>query len=211
MEKHNELIVGLDVGSNSVGWAVVEMDGDRLKEIHGMGSRIIPASDDTKNFQQGKAQAKNAERRRKRSMRRNHHRYKLRRANLVKVLECINALPEGLGQTARPGQRMMTAIELYGLRAKAVTEPITLDELGRVLYHMNQRRGYKVLPQGLEAGEGDVALLLVQPAAGEGVGLHGQRDRSAAAVISASEGIGAGKNGLPVIRVTFVRAWSTSC
>lgn len=154
MEKHNELIVGLDVGSNSVGWAVVEMDGDRLKEIHGMGSRIIPASDDTKNFQQGKAQAKNAERRRKRSMRRNHHRYKLRRANLVKVLECINALPEGLGQTARPGQRMMTAIELYGLRAKAVTEPITLDELGRVLYHMNQRRGYKDIGELMDEVQG---------------------------------------------------------
>ena len=40
MDDKNELVVGLDVGSNSVGWAVVEMNGERLEKIHGIGSRI---------------------------------------------------------------------------------------------------------------------------------------------------------------------------
>lgn len=138
-----EKIIGLDIGSNSVGWAVVTMQGNDLVELHGMGSRIIPSNDDTKNFEQGKAQTRNADRRRYRSMRRNNHRYKLRRANLVKVLNLIGAWPEKLGEPLTKDSPMLTAMELYGLRAKAVEDPIALPELGRVLYHMNQRRGYK--------------------------------------------------------------------
>ena len=143
MNNGNEMIVGLDLGSNSVGWAVVEMNGDKLERIHGMGSRIIPMGDEKKEFEQGAKITKNAGRRQKRSMRRNNHRYKLRRNNLVKVLHAIDAWPEGLGAPAKPGQRMLSALELYGLRAKAVEEHISMEELGRVLYHMNQRRGYK--------------------------------------------------------------------
>lgn len=143
MNNGNEMIVGLDLGSNSVGWAVVEMNGDKLERIHGMGSRIIPMGDEKKEFEQGAKITKNAGRRQKRSMRRNNQRYKLRRTNLVKVLQAIGAWPEGLGDPAKPGQRMLSASELYGLRAKAADEAITMEELGRVLYHMNQRRGYK--------------------------------------------------------------------
>ncbi|MCW5898349.1 MAG: hypothetical protein KIT10_03680 [Flavobacteriales bacterium] len=138
-----EKIIGLDIGSNSVGWAVVTMRGNDLVELHGMGSRIIPSNDDTKNFEQGKAQTRNADRRRYRSMRRNNHRYKLRRANLVKVLKLIGAWPEKLGEPLTKDSPMLTALELYGLRAQAVKDAIGLPELGRVLYHMNQRRGYK--------------------------------------------------------------------
>jgi CRISPR/Cas system Type II protein with McrA/HNH and RuvC-like nuclease domain len=158
MEKQ-EKIIGLDIGSNSVGWAVVTMQGNELVKLHGMGSRIIPSNDDTRNFEQGKAQTRNADRRRYRSMRRNSQRYKLRRKNLVKVLRLIDAWPDGLGETLRPGDTLLTAKELYGLRARAVDEAIGLHDLGRVLYHMNQRRGYKDIGdlmdelQGKEAAE----------------------------------------------------------
>lgn len=143
MSNKAETIVGLDIGSNSVGWAVVTMEDNQLVKLHGMGSRIIPSNDDTRNFEQGKAQTRNADRRRYRSMRRNNQRYKLRRANLVKVLKLIGAWPEGLGEPLTSASPMLTALELYGLRADAVTKPIGLPDLGRVLYHMNQRRGYK--------------------------------------------------------------------
>jgi len=143
MNGTNETIVGLDIGSNSVGWAVVSMKDNALVKLHGMGSRIIPSNDDTRNFEQGKAQTRNADRRRYRSMRRNNQRYKLRRANLVKVLKLIGAWPEGLGEPLTSASPMLTALELYGLRADAVTKSIGLPDLGRVLYHMNQRRGYK--------------------------------------------------------------------
>lgn len=137
------MIVGLDIGSNSVGWAVVEMKGEHLEKIHGMGSRIIPMGDEKKEFEQGAKITKNNARRQKRSMRRNHQRYKLRRANLVKVLKLMDAWPEGLGEQAKPDEPVLTPLQVYGLRALAVVDPISLKELGRVLYHMNQRRGYK--------------------------------------------------------------------
>lgn len=152
--ERTEKIIGLDIGSNSVGWAVVTMKGNELVELHGMGSRILPSNDDTRNFEQGKAQTRNAARRRYRSMRRNNHRYKLRRTNLVKVLKLIGAWPEGLGERLRPGDTLLTPLELYGLRAKAVDEAITLPELGRVLYHMNQRRGYKDIGELMDELQG---------------------------------------------------------
>lgn len=38
-------ILGLDLGSNSIGWSVVSKDEkDQLKRIEGIGSRIIPMS-----------------------------------------------------------------------------------------------------------------------------------------------------------------------
>ncbi len=143
MQNENELVVGLDIGGNSVGWAVVEMSGDRLKTIHGMGSRIIPMGPELKDFQQGNSITKNAIRRQKRSMRRNNQRYKLRRAKLLKVLEEIGAVPTLPGAMPLNGAAALTSIQLYGLRSRAVDEPVTLPELGRVLYHMSQRRGYK--------------------------------------------------------------------
>lgn len=154
MKNGNELVVGLDVGSNSLGWAVVEMNGEKLEKIHGMGSRIIPMGAELKDFEQGNAITKNAVRRQKRSMRRNNQRYKLRRANLVKVLQELQAMPEGLGELAVRGERMLTSMELYELRAKAVSEPISLLELGRVLYHMNQRRGYKDIGELMDEMQG---------------------------------------------------------
>ncbi|MBS1939625.1 MAG: type II CRISPR RNA-guided endonuclease Cas9, partial [Bacteroidetes bacterium] len=154
MQNENELIVGLDVGSNSVGWAVVEMSGERLEKIHGIGSRIIPMGDEKKEFEQGAKITKNAVRRQKRSMRRNHHRYKLRRANLVQALKLIGAWPEGLGEQTVPDVPVLTSLQLYGLRALAVEDPVSLPELGRILYHMNQRRGYKDIGDLMDEQDG---------------------------------------------------------
>lgn len=154
MENKNELIVGLDVGSNSVGWAVVEMNGERLERIHGMGSRIIPMGDEKKEFEQGAKITKNNARRQKRSMRRNHQRYKLRRANLVKVLKLMEAWPDGLGEQVRADVPVLTPLQVYGLRAMAAVDPVSLTELGRVLYHMNQRRGYKDIGDLMDEQDG---------------------------------------------------------
>ncbi len=154
MESKNELIVGLDVGSNSVGWAVVEMNGERLEKIHGIGSRIIPMGPELKEYEEGKRITKNATRRQKRSMRRNNQRYKLRRANLIRVLKLMNAWSEGLGEAGQPDAQVLTPVQVYGLRALAVLDPVSLQELGRILYHMNQRRGYKDIGDLMDEQDG---------------------------------------------------------
>lgn len=57
-------ILGLDLGTNSIGWALVEVDEDgKIVRILGMGSRIIPLSpDDANEFTSGKSITKNRKR-----------------------------------------------------------------------------------------------------------------------------------------------------
>ena len=38
---------------------------------------------------------------------------------------------------------LLSALELYGLRNKALTEQISLQEIGQIFFHLNQKRGYK--------------------------------------------------------------------
>ena len=55
-------ILGLDLGSGSIGWAVIKED-ENNRVILGLGSRIIPLSvDDATQFTQGKSITKNADR-----------------------------------------------------------------------------------------------------------------------------------------------------
>jgi CRISPR-associated endonuclease Csn1 len=129
-------ILGLDLGVTSIGWALVCEDKDN-KEILGMGSRIIPLSTDDKDeFSSGNKISKNQKRTLKRTQRKGYDRYQLRRKNLTKKLIEVNAFP---------GEELLKlkSLELWSLRASAVSSKIGLNEFGRVLYHLNQKRGYK--------------------------------------------------------------------
>ena len=73
-------ILGLDLGTNSIGWALVnEAETDEeVSSIIRLGVRVNPLTvDETQNFEKGKSITTNAERTLKRSMRRNLQRYKL--------------------------------------------------------------------------------------------------------------------------------------
>lgn len=140
-------VLGLDLGSSSIGWAVVE---ERSKEIISescisdkdkivaIGSRIIPLStDESTQFSKGQALTKNADRTKSRTQRKGYDRYQLRRALL---LEKFAQLGMYNGETLK-----LSKLELWDLRAKAVHEQISLLELGRVLCHINQKRGYRTV------------------------------------------------------------------
>ena len=129
-------ILGLDLGSTSIGFALIE-ENEEKREIITMGSRIIPLSVDDKNqFSQGNAITKNQDRTTKRSQRKGYDRYQQRRTNLSKVLGSLDMLPDEI-------LWKLPSLELYGLRNKAVSEKILLMELGRIFLHLNQKRGYK--------------------------------------------------------------------
>ncbi|MBK6384330.1 MAG: hypothetical protein IPF69_12875 [Chitinophagaceae bacterium] len=51
----NKKILGLDLGTNSIGWALIEPESQK---ILGMGSRIIPMGAELSKFEQGQAQTK---------------------------------------------------------------------------------------------------------------------------------------------------------
>lgn len=130
-------VLGLDLGVASIGWAFIQED-EAKSEILGMGVRIIPLNPDERDeFTAGNAISKNAKRRMKRGMRRNIYRRTLRKDLLRKAL-----LEAGID----PGKDLfegLSKLSLWELRSKAASEQISLDELGRVLYHLNQKRGFK--------------------------------------------------------------------
>ena len=88
-------ILGLDLGTNSIGWAVVNADENgNPQSIEGMGSRIIPMGSDKIDYEKGATITKNADRRAKRSARRMGKRYKMRRNKLLFILDKLGMLPE---------------------------------------------------------------------------------------------------------------------
>ena len=97
-------IIGLDLGTNSIGWAVVNADEitrenetNFLKptEIQCAGSRIIPMSADILgDFDKGNSVSQTAERTGYRSVRRLRERNLQRRERLLKVLKIMDFLPK---------------------------------------------------------------------------------------------------------------------
>ncbi len=133
-------VLGLDLGSASIGWAIideVELGSSETPKIVALGSRIVPEESTTiDKFVKGQAASKCAVRTERRAARRGIDRYQLRREHLTNWLRERDFLPTEF-------EIKLPAIELWGLRSKAVNEKLSPRELGRVIYHLNQKRGYK--------------------------------------------------------------------
>ena len=92
-------ILGLDLGTNSIGWALVNEESSVstsfITGIDGAGSRIIPMSaDQMGDFEKGNSISQTADRTRYRGMRRLRERFLLRRERLHRVLRIMDFLPE---------------------------------------------------------------------------------------------------------------------
>ena len=136
-------ILGLDLGTNSIGWALVnEAENENEKSsIVKLGVRVNPLTvDEQQNFEKGKSITTNADRTLKRSMRRNLQRYKLRRENLIEILKEHNFICD---DTILSENGNFTTFETYKLRAKAATKEVSLEQFARILLMINKKRGYK--------------------------------------------------------------------
>ncbi len=123
--------LGLDIGTTSIGWCIME---DKSRIVRS-GVRIFPVGvQEDKYAKSSVEESKNGARRTARGIRRGYDRYKLRRKQLRRVLLELNMLPERL--------EMPSARALYELRVRGLDEKLTLKEIGRVLLHLNQRRGF---------------------------------------------------------------------
>jgi CRISPR-associated endonuclease Csn1 len=144
-------ILGLDLGTNSIGWAILEK-GQSEGEIIDMGVRIFPAGVD--NLGDGDREiSKNASRRDARQTRRQGFRRKLRKRILLKALAQQGMCPisEETAESLKAADNLIVDENLkewfclnpYELRSRGIKERISLLELGRVLYHFSQRRGFQ--------------------------------------------------------------------
>ena len=97
-------ILGLDLGTNSIGWAVVnanfdENGNEHLQNIDETGSRIIPMDAAILgNFDAGNSISQTAERTGFRGVRRLRERNLLRRERLHRILNLLEFLPEHYAQ-----------------------------------------------------------------------------------------------------------------
>lgn len=134
--------LGLDIGTNSIGWCLIE-DG---KKIVAMGSRIYPVGVQEDSYaKSGTEESKSAARRAARSLRRGYDRRRQRRRELERILN-------EHGMMFAKGESIPTKA-LYGLRRAALERQLELDEIGRVFYLLNQRRGFKSSRKDANAGD----------------------------------------------------------
>jgi CRISPR-associated endonuclease Csn1 len=125
--------LGLDVGSNSLGWFVAWLD-DKGEPI-GLGPggvRIYPDGRDPKS-----KESNAADRRVARGMRRRRDRYLKRRTNLMSLL-----IAHGLMPADESVRKALEALDPYELRANALDDALPAHHVGRALFHLNQRRGF---------------------------------------------------------------------
>ena len=148
-------ILGLDLGTNSIGWAyVLEDDKKEESEIIQIGSRVIPLSvDEQTNFEKGKPFSINASRTEHRSARRNKDRYQDRRKKLIEILLEYNIIDTN-AVFAETGSN--STHSTWKIRAKSATEKISLNDFARVLLAINKQRGYKSMRKAKTEEEGEI-------------------------------------------------------
>ena len=128
------LRLGLDLGTNSIGWALYRLDGDREPEALLDGGVLIHA--DGRDPQSRASNA--AQRREKRGPRRNRDRTLRRQRRLAHLLHDLDLLPEGMAERAAARNR-----DPLELRAAALDRALTPHELGRALAAFADRRGFR--------------------------------------------------------------------
>ncbi len=153
------LIFGLDIGTTSIGFAVIDHDVERSTgRIRRLGVRIFPEARDPKGI------PLNQERRQARQRRRQLRRRRERRRLLGDLLHRAGLLPS----RQSPDWDEVMEHDPYELRRCAFNgHPLTPHEIGRAIYHLAQRRHFKgrtideisddAEPDGDDAGEKQVA------------------------------------------------------
>ena len=126
--------LGLDVGTNSLGWAgVILSDENTPIGLLDTGVRIFTDGRNPKD-----KQSLAVTRRMKRGARRNRDRYLQRRDNFMQLLIELGLMPK-----CESKRKALEKTDPWCLRAKGVEEKLCLFEFGRVLFHLQQRRGFK--------------------------------------------------------------------
>ena len=125
--------LGLDIGTNSIGWWLYKTEKNVITEVLDGGVRIFSDGRDPKS-----KESSAVERRIACGQRCRRDRYLRRKAALMKRMA-----EEGLMPVDPAEAKKLELLDPYALRAKGLTEKLPLVHLGRALFHLNQRRGFK--------------------------------------------------------------------
>jgi len=126
--------LALDMGANSLGWCVYRLnENDEPDKVVRLGSRIFSDGRDPKTLA-----SRAADRRLARQARRRRDRVLKRRHKLMQALIRFGLMP-----TDDAGRKKLQELDPYELRARGLDKPLTLHELGRALYHLARKRGFR--------------------------------------------------------------------
>lgn len=138
--KTKPYILGLDLGTNSIGWACIDQSKGTPSGLLAQGSRIFEAGLEIDTS--GKGTPLNLERRTARQRRRLHDRRKRRILKVRRILQSVEMLPANKPEHNDAAWKTLLAKDPYALRAKALDGKIELQELGLCLYQFAHRRGF---------------------------------------------------------------------
>lgn len=163
MRDTGPFILGLDIGVQSIGWAVVDLDeANNPVGVRRVGVRCFDSGvGSEKQIEMGKDESANSKRRLARQQRRQIWRRARRQAKVFGILQRHGLLPAGPARTPQERHQLLVALDQqligemdagqdrlvhhllpYRLRARALDNPLTPYMLGRALIHLAQRRGF---------------------------------------------------------------------
>jgi CRISPR-associated endonuclease Csn1 len=165
-EPVGDCVLGIDLGTNSVGWAMVGLVDGEPHHVIRAGVRVFEAGMEG-DIESGREESRNKARRDARLHRRQLWRHRRRMRKLFNLLQGYGLLPEGDASTADKLQDFINQLDQsirtsawfkakassghfpapdqtlpYILRASALDEHLEPHFLGRALYHLAQRRGF---------------------------------------------------------------------
>lgn len=124
-----------DLGSTSCGWSVVRIDDENnVIGFEDIGVRIFPDGRDAKSkqpLQVARRTARDAMVRNDRILQRRH--------KIIDLLKQNGMIYNNNNKDKNSDERKNP----YELRAKAADEKVSLRELGRIMYNLSLRRGFK--------------------------------------------------------------------
>lgn len=153
-------VLGIDLGSSSLGWALVSNEAGTPCRIIRAGVRCFQAGVEG-DIEGGRDTSRAAARRMKRQPRRQLWRRGRRKAKLFNLLQKNGLIPSPAAKSSVERHELLLKLDAllrpeflraddltdahllpYKLRAAAVERMIPLHAFGRALLHLNQRRGF---------------------------------------------------------------------
>ncbi len=168
MSNNPPIILGIDLGAKSVGWAVlacaVYSDGQPSPiKVLDAGSRIFEAGVEG-NIDQGKDQSRSVDRRMQRGTRRQLYRRAQRIRNTLRALCTHGFLTDAIASPPQVRHDYLLALDneliavliaegedesrvhdtpIYQMRRRCLSGKRSIREIGRAFFHLAQRRGFK--------------------------------------------------------------------
>jgi CRISPR-associated endonuclease Csn1 len=128
--------LALDLGSTSLGWAMLRLNNQSPPAPHAIIKAGVRIFSDGRNPKDGSSLA--VTRRDARAMRRRRDRLLKRKARMMQGL-----IEHGFFPKAAASRKALELLNPYALRAKGLDEALKPEEFARALFHINQRRGFK--------------------------------------------------------------------